>query len=71
MYGTLCIFEKSTNQLESHDTNNFYGMYDRLTELGFEHEEAEDIACWAENAPDGAEYYSSKEETYQIFIWCE
>ena len=71
MYGTLSIFEKAKERLESHNTNDFYGMYDRLRELGFEHEEAEDISCWAENAPDGAEYHSSKEDTYQIFIWCE
>ena len=71
MRDTLSIYHRKDGVLVSIDTSEFYDMYDYLTGIGFDHEEAEDIACWAENAPDGEEYYSSKEETYQIFIWCE
>lgn len=36
--------------------NDYYSIYNALTNMGYDHEEAEDIANWADLATIGGEY---------------
>jgi hypothetical protein len=55
MYGTLCIRYRGFTAYRK--TNDCEGIYDYLTgACGCDHEEAEDIASWAELAAIGDEY---------------
>ena len=57
--------------IETKGTAYYFGtaesekIYDVLTGLAFEHEEAENIASWAENAPIGEEYETER----AVSIW--
>ncbi len=56
MYGTLAI--KHRGFIAYRRTNDYEGIYNYLIgSCGCDHEEAEDVASWAENAPFGDEYF--------------
>lgn len=47
-------------------TDDFYGIYDHVRWLGFDHYVAEDLASWAENAPEGSDYNLGAAYTVEI-----
>lgn len=47
-------------------TNEHDSIYDFLTGIGYTHEEAADIASWAELASEGEEYYGERGDAIWI-----
>lgn len=47
-------------------TNEHDSIYDFLTCIGYTHEEAADIASWAELASEGEEYYGDRGDAIWI-----
>ena len=66
MYGTLCICKDGCTVRRR--ASDFYGIYDYMISCGRCHEEAEDIASWADLAAIGDEYYT---DDPAIEIWME
>ena len=54
MYGRIII--KTATGLANIKTTAHDSIYDFLTEHGYSHEEAADVASWAPDAPIGEEY---------------
>lgn len=58
MYGYIAIRIARNGRLSSTytGTTNYKMIYDTLRFNGYDHEEAENIASWASDAPYGSEY---------------
>lgn len=54
MYGHIYIKRNGAIIIEK--SNDYDAIYDALTNMGYEHEEAESITSWAEMATIGDEY---------------
>jgi|GEM_PF-1158475 len=54
MYGHIYIRHGGATIIEK--ANDYDTIYDALTNMGYDHEEAENIANWAEFATIGDEY---------------
>ena len=65
MYGYLYI--KHRGFIRSFRANESEYIYNYLTGCGCSHEEAEDIASWAELAAIGDEYYSGAPD-FEIWL---
>lgn len=63
MYGKIII--KTPTGSAQFRTNAYDCIYDYLISKGFDHETAENVASWAENAPYDAEW---ELEGAEIFI---
>lgn len=66
MYGYIYI--KFRGYIASRRTTDFEGIYDYLRGCGCDHEEAEDIASWAELAAIGDEYFAGDPD---MEIWID
>lgn len=62
MYGRIII--KTATRNAQFKTNSYDVIYDYLTDKGFSHEVAEDVASWAPDAPYGSEYELDDAEIY-------
>lgn len=62
MYGKVII--KHATGMAQIKTNSYDAIYDYLTEIGYSHEVAEDVASWAPDAPYGSEYELDGAEIY-------
>ena len=66
MYGTLAISKDGFTVRRR--ASDYYGIYYYMIGCGCDHEEAEDIASWAELAAIGDEYWPGDPA---IEIWME
>lgn len=64
MYGHIYIRRNGVTVI--YKTTDYYSIYDALVNMGYDHEEAENIASWAENAPIGEKYETGGQDEIDI-----
>lgn len=64
MYGHIYIRHGGVAVI--YKANDYYTIYDALMNMGYDHEEAEEIANWAEFAAIGDEYETGGQDEISL-----